>query len=53
MRWRDGWTDGHADRLAKNPDADKVKKAQPRKRGRKAADARQADDDIGVAAGHS
>lgn len=36
VRWRDGFADGHADRLAKNPDADKETKAEPRKRGRRA-----------------
>lgn len=28
VAWRDGWTDGHSDRLERNPDADKPK--QPR-----------------------
>lgn len=32
VRWRDGWDDGHADRLLRNPDADNVTVARPRGR---------------------
>lgn len=32
VSWRDGWSDGHSDRLARNPDADKAKVATPRKK---------------------
>jgi len=32
--WRDGWTEGHEDRLAKDPDADKPKEKKPRGRRR-------------------
>ncbi len=42
VRWRDGWTDGHADRLARNPDADKVTQAAPRKKGKRGAPAAEA-----------
>jgi len=34
VAWRDSWQDGHDDRLARNPDADKVVQVEPRKRGR-------------------
>lgn len=56
VRWRDGWTDGHADRLARNPDADKVTQAQPRKRGRGRParnGAAAPHDAMGQAAGHA
>jgi ribosome modulation factor len=32
VRWRDGWSDGHSDRLLKNLDADKVTAPAPRRR---------------------
>jgi ribosome modulation factor len=55
VRWRDGWTDGHEDRLAKNPDADKVTKAAPRKRGRRngAEAPPPVSEEMGEAAGHA
>ena len=48
VSWRNGWEDGAADRLAKNPDADKIKTATGRKR--KGA---QSSDGIGATAGHA
>lgn len=60
VRWRDGWGDGHADRIAKNPDADKVTQSEPRKRGRPpkgdgaaTPPKTAAKDDIGTPAGHA
>ena len=38
VKWLEGFHDGHADRIAHNPDADKVTEATPRKRGRKPKD---------------
>jgi ribosome modulation factor len=37
--WRDGWTDGHADRLARHPEKTDVTQAEPRKRGRRRQEA--------------
>jgi ribosome modulation factor len=56
VSWRDGWSDGHADRVARNPDADKVTQSEPRKRGRPRKDGAPppaAKDEIGAAAGHA
>lgn len=47
VTWREGFEDGHADRIMKNPDGDKVKKADTR-RGRKKRDA-----DISETVGHA
>ena len=37
IAWRDGWTDGNADRLMKNPQAAHTTQATPRKRGKAAS----------------
>lgn len=34
VRWRDGWTDGYADRIARKPELENVTQAEPRRRGR-------------------
>lgn len=53
--WRDGWQLGHSDRLEKNPEADKVTKSEPRKRGKKqngtSAASPPSEDSIGTHAG--
>lgn len=54
VSWRNGWEDGAADRLAKNPEADKVKVATGRRGGRKAGakpGAHATADGIGAPAG--
>ena len=38
VAWRDGWQDGHDDRLAANPDAGRETAPGPRRRGRKKGD---------------
>lgn len=38
VAWRDGWDDGHSERLARNPNADKETTAAPRKRNGAAAE---------------
>lgn len=52
VKWREGFADGHADRIAKDPEADRVTEATPRRRGRPAG-VRVAHDGIGEAAGHA
>lgn len=34
VRWRDGWEDGHADRIERKPELANVTQAEPRRRGR-------------------
>lgn len=46
VQWINGWHDGHDDRLAHNPDADKITEATPRKRGRKPKDPATAPADL-------
>ncbi|HUY05066.1 MAG TPA: hypothetical protein VMV33_17450 [Rhodocyclaceae bacterium] len=47
VAWRDGWEDGHKDRLARNPDAEKVVVASGRKRGRPAGSTNKPKSDEG------
>lgn len=50
VAWRDGWSDGHADRIARHPEKENVTQAEPRKRGRKP---KQADLEDAIAAGQA
>jgi ribosome modulation factor len=46
VAWSDGWQDGHNDRVAVKPEAEKVTKAEPRKRGNKDVPALTTSDEV-------
>ena len=50
VAWRDGWSDGHAARIARHPEKENDTQATPRKRGRKP---KQTDLEDAIAAGQA